>query len=302
MKKSRFLAYLIAGACACMTFTACGSDDDDNVPENPSDTNNPTATAGPHTVYATLDGNKVTLAKLGSYSFNYNSENYAVDIAGSKMSYDSGKIIFPDGKTGNFKLNNQGYFDELVVIDSTDDSYEKEESTTTYRFTYDKDGQLTKVDSKTNEISIDKVHGKQYTYEAQDYLNLFWKNGSITSAVSESTEKTNDDGEIKIRTKKTEYMVNYDGKENQLGQYTLSYANWFDLGQFAIVGLMGKAPSQLPMSILLTTTGLDFDGTSINGSGAYDYTYTVDSTGKIQTESVNNTPYIYTYNNISLGK
>ncbi len=104
MKKSRFLAYLIAGACACMTLTACGSDDDDDVPENPSDTNNPTATAGPHTVYATLDGNKVTLAKLGSYSFSYNSENYAVDIAGSKMSYDSGKIIFPDGKTGNLSL------------------------------------------------------------------------------------------------------------------------------------------------------------------------------------------------------
>lgn len=302
MKKSRFLAYLIAGACACMTFTACGSDDDDNVPENPSDTNNPTATAGPHTVYATLDGNKVTLAKLGAYSFNYNSENYAVDIAGSKMSYDSGKIIFSDGETGNFKLNGQGYFDELVVVYSDDNSYEKEESTTTYRFTYDKDGQLTKVDCTSTEISIDKTEGKQYSYESQSQTNFFWKNGSITSSVREDTEKTNDDGEIKIRTKKTECMVNYDGKENQLGQYTLSYANWFELGQFALVGLMGKAPSQLPMSVLITTTGLDYDGTSINESGARDYTYTVDSTGKIQTESVNNTPYIYIYNNISLGK
>lgn len=302
MKKSRFLAYLIAGACACMTLTACGSDDDDDAPENPSDTNNPTATAGPHTVYTTLDGNKITLAKLGSFSFSYNSENYAVDIAGSKMSYDSGKIIFPGGSTGNFRLNAQGYFDELTVVDSSDDSYSKDESTTTYRFSYDKDGQLTKVDATSTEISIDKYAGTQYSHESQGQLNLFWKNGSITSAVEETTDKINDEGDIKIRTKKTEYMVNYDGKDNQLGQYTLSYANWFDLGQFAIVGLMGKAPAHLPMSTLFTTTGLDYDGTSINESGSYDYTYTVDSTGKIQTESVNNTPYVYIYNNISLGK
>lgn len=303
MKKTKFFAFLLAGACACLPLTSCGDDDDDDAPSNPVIPDN-TVTAGPHTVYETLDGNKVTLASIGSMQFKYNSENYAVDVAGAKINYETGKIVYGGSATATFVLNSMGYISTYDYQYSEDNSSYKSDNISSVKFTYDNAGQLTKVEKSRTEIEIDKNQGNQYTSETTAALYLTWRDGSINAAVYEETTKEVEDGQSKVSSKRTEYAVNFDGKKNQLCQYTCSYADWFDnfgaVENLAYVGLLGKAPAMLPMSVIETTTGLNADGTSINDSDSTDYSYTVDTTGKIQTESVDNSPLIYTYSNISL--
>lgn len=302
MKKiNKFLVAMMAVALP-LSFTGCGSDDDDG-PENPGNTNNPTATAGPHTVFTTLDGNKVTLASLGGIRFKYNAEDYAVDVNGNKINYESGKIVYADGSTAVFKLNSMGYIASFDWKYSSDNPSQKEERMITAKISYDESGQITKCDVNETLISIDKSAGSQSVYEESYVTTYFWRDGAIASAVAESTARRTVDTQTEVRSYKTEFAVNFDGKLNQLGQYTLSYASWFqgnELQNLALVGLLGKAPSKMTMSIMGTLTGIDFDGTTIDESGAIDYSYTIDSTGKIQTETVDSTPHIYTYNNVSL--
>lgn len=303
MKKTRFNAFLIAGALACLPLASCG-DDDEDTPVDPNE-NNPTATTtGPHTVFTTLDGNKVSVSKIGSRQFKYDAENYAIDINGAKVNYASGKIVYNNGGVAIFKLNNLGYISELKYENGDDNESYKHSNIINWVFTYDGAGQLTKFTTTATTSNIDKYSGKENNTTVNEACNLFWKNGAITSATRETTTKVQDEnGQTNISNAKYEYSVNLGDKGNMLKQNTVAYSQWFNYSlcqDLSLVGLLGAPLATMPQSVIYTVSGLDANGNSINQAGSYELSCTIDNSGKIQTESIDNNSNIYYYNNLSL--
>lgn len=302
MKKIRFMAFMLMGAAICMPLTSCGDDDDE--PGNGGSNNNPVSTTGAHTVYTTLDGKKVTVSKIGGTEFRYNSDNYATKIGDASINYESGKIVYGSNSnaTADFKLNGSGYIESLTYKYSVDNDYNKTDNNVTYTFSYDGNGNLTKINKKGKNIYINKSSGSSSTSEWTDILTLQWREGYVINAESDYEESNSSEtGQKTTSNRHTNYAVNYDGKANEIGQYTMSYATWFDstIAELSLVGLAGKAYTQLPMQLIATYTGYNADGTADEGGFTYDITYTIDASGKIQTEKIDNSNYIYSYNNIS---
>lgn len=283
MKLIKLLAIMLFLMSMCLSFTACGSDDDDELGGS-INTSKVTANA----VYTTDDGDQVVLKSLNSASFSYDEYGLPTKVDDYRIDYDEGVLWYTGSYTGEceFSMNNSGFITAIKGSYTYYDSYYKQDltDTETFTYTYDSSGHLTTAVWKWTDEYPDQPAPDSGT-QTTTYT---WSNNNLTKVKSVEEWKEYDN---EWETGKDTYLltISYDEK-NPLGQYTgtFAYALWDDYAEeLGIVGLMGKAPK----SLITEVYRVDDDGYEVE----YEVSYKYNTDGTIKTETVPYTNGSYTY-------
>lgn len=286
MKKTKFMAFLLMGAAAAMSLTACGDDDDD---PNPDD-----VTPGGGIV--TPSGEKILVKSFAGYQFKYDSNNLFAGIDGSfTIDYAKKTITEHDEYDGDvpvsFGYDAAGRVTSISQVEEeTDEDGEYYKEVTKAAFAYS--GAYISAITVSN-AGEELYEGEKETWDITTKIAFNWENGLLKTATIRETGV--DEGEPVDNTEVYTYTY---GEKNPLSQSNYAFANIFGdmyepLGFMAIAGMLGNAPASFVSNIAYVETG---EG---QYSGSYDFSYTLNEDNTIDIENYNTTPLKYTYSAVA---
>ena len=292
MKKT----FRIVGAsllCALVpAMVSCGGDDDEP--------NGPSATPGGIN-NGTPEVEGLYLTSINNIDINYDSNGR---VSGFNDSYDKVTIDYSKGVI-NFsedgediemkvKFNGNGYISSLSESWEYRDEDEYAKGNGSASASYDKDGHLTKISSKSSETYRDEDGNGSYSGE--ETWTFSWQNGNLVSATYTASEK--EDGVT--YTENEEFTLKYGNEQNPFKQVSYGvYEKLLDISEWSIfgcAGLLGVGTSSLPESMSMTY--------SPNGSSTSTHNYTIsftkNSNGTLHTEQIGSESYTYGYKNLGV--
>ena len=261
-------------------FAACSDDDDDKTPQ------------GPVITYA----GKLP-SKVGNYIFEYDDNNRCVKVRYNsdelgEIDYDKGLLISDGEEQAKVSFTGKGY------IKSIKSSWDYKDEEGSYKgngeisFSY-KNDQLVSYSEEYNENS--KEYGESYSIKGTYKVTYTWKNGNLVQVDSEGSEIEN--GE-KSKERST-YTIEYGEQKNELGQFTMTQSEVFDMEDadiFGLVGMLGKASAYFPISYTEEWYEESFDESDRDGKSTVNTTYSFNQDGTIRTERMNSySSYTYSY-------
>lgn len=228
--------------------------------ESGDDPVTPPATSDKVLVTQISDGN-------GGAIYTYDAQDrctsmYIDGFINLEFNYETMTIELMGYSVGTFTLTPQGYFSSQK-IDFMGFKYE-------FIMDYDSNGHLS--------------HGTEKALDEDGYyetkLDIFWENNLLVKVVGEVIEEIEGTTEVYPGV----YTVTYSQQENKANQWTLAMIGEEGLAFQCISGMYGKAPVCLPNAIRW-----DEDSASDSVS------YTFNSDGSINTETIGNDVYRYYY-------
>lgn len=318
MKKNASLTFLISTIAMSVVFVACPDPD----PINDGGSGKVSAKS-----FYDIDGQRVKSVGSNfrcSYDEKGNLSSYYIYDHRCDLSLNPFKLIYEyndkyesSRSVFELKINRQGLISQITekyTYESTYDFDISENGTATSYITYNKNGQIEKIEVKGSEKGTEK-DGIETWDETWDFSKTFTYtySGSVLKRIkSISTAIGVENGE-KAKENKTENIeFIYDKEyENTYFQYTPYYVDYalgfsYELEGLAYIGMFGKASSMLPSRIERTRwyygeeDGEDYEhddyeyencsysfkaNGAIKSADGYDYTYTsVDTRAVVEDE------------------
>lgn len=291
MKKTfRLLGALALCVVMIPAASSCGGDDDGNEPGNGG--------------VVDIEGSRLT--SINGARITYDADGRLTRVSspyGVSIDYSRGTISLEDEDdeegTMDVRFNGRGYLSELSGSwDYTDDDDRYE-----YRYTgsgkvtysYNGDGNLTKVVSENRETEKNLTTGEKEEYSGKFTMTLTWRDGNLITAVGESEER--EDGRTERWTET--YTYTYGNQPNKYFQMPISIsyplADESAFGVLAAVGMFGKGPVMLPD--YMRESEVEDDGYTDNHS--YNISFSLLSSGAIKTEDFGYHTYNYGYGSSS---
>lgn len=277
MNTKAFLAFLLAGIVP-MGVISC-DDDDEEVG----------TTVVSSAAFYDIDGQRVqSVGDLVRCSYDDNgglqylslwNQEYRVSNNPFKLSFDDGMSIREITAT----FNGIGYISSYKMSRTYyNNKYDKDDETTTANFSYNSNGQISKITMKASE--------PDGYWSANGTATFTYSGTAVKTISSKVVEKEGKE----TYTEKRNYEFVYKSKyENKYQQYTPSYAMFLfdeDLVGLSLIGMFGMASSQLPDDIDRETIEIEDGEEDIRNSSRH-CNYTFNSNGSIR----NSDGYSYYY-------
>ena len=276
MKKSKLLSIMALSVLLMPAFTSCGNDDG---PENAGN--------------AVLDIDGLRLTSIAGYFIEYDEKGRVVELEGNyeelEIDYSKSTLTIDDDEVVKIKFNGKGYKAELSGSwnDKYDNYQYKGSGSITY--SYNGEGFLTSIKSKSKETEKDLNTGETTTWEGNSDATLKWNKGNLVKVSFSGVEI--EDGEKDRWTE--DYTYSYSSKDNLYRQFPYGMAEDFidSSAVLASVGLFGKGPSELPSSCVSVYDDED--------TYTETYSFGLNDDGSIDWEQCNYTTYNYGYGYIN---
>lgn len=290
MKKTfRILGAMALCAVMIPAVSSCGGDDDGDEPGNGG----------------VVDVEGTRLTSINGVRIVYDADGRMTQVGspyGVKIDYSRGTIIVDDDDeegTADVRFNGHGYLSEL----SSSWDYTDDEDRYEYRYTgsgkvtfsYNGDGNLTKVVSESRETEKNLTTGGKEDYYDRYMITLTWRDGNLITAVEEGEERDDDGTERWTDT----YTYTYGNQSNKYFQMPISVsypiADDSAYEVLAAVGLFGKGPAMLPDYMRES----EVEDNGYTDSHSYNISFSLLGNGAIKTEDFGYHTYNYGYGSSS---
>ena len=286
MKKTVF--YLLSAAALPVLFVSCGDDDEGG------------SYKASATVIETTSGDKLQVTRMGKNYYDYDDDGTLDYLAVSGDEYEvSGngtKFSISDGdyeETIQLSYNGSGYISSMTYKETEEDdddySWSCSESAS---YSYDGSGHLTKISYSGSGTEVYDGEKDSYTYSGS--IALTWSDGVITKYVHSDKDS---DGYTEVDTYEFDYNDGqYPNAYNQFSPSSLG-CGYDLLGLvFSYIGLNGKGPDYLPVTVDYTEVWVDEDGDEDNYSSSSSYKYSFNSDGTIYYQCTSKGKSYYYFN------
>lgn len=314
MKTFRLIGTALVAALMTPLFISCSDDDDDGgkAPSKP---------------VVTFDGKLLTSITSSGVSFDF---TYDADGRCTRMSrdgslvgsidYKKGVLYDEDGAPMNIRFNGQGYISEISGSwNERDEDGDTSKGNGKFTFTYNGDGNLTKINISTTESAV--IDGEKSTFKATASETFTWRNGNMSEARYEF--KSDEDGEIESGYQN--FNITYDSQVNKYRQMpylmgTLVIIPGSPIAYISLPGLMGKGPANFPTNVayellddgniynesMTSLVTLNTDGTIktdlLNGYSTFNFSYTTHTPRSAAVSAASDDVVPFTVRNIFMGK
>lgn len=279
MKTKALLAFLMTGVMS-VGMVSCGDDDE-------ADEIGTTKVSS--SAFYDIDGQRVqSVGYLVNCAYDNNgdlqylslwNDDYKVSNNPFKLTYDDRYSVREITAT----FNGSGYISSLKMSRTYyNNEYDKDDETTTASFSYNGNGQITKITMKSSE--------PDGYWSANGTATLTYSGTVLKKISAKVVEK---EGKETYTINSTYEFVYQSQYENKYQQYTPGYGRLFDedtVGLF-LIGMFGKASSQLPDEIAREVVETE-DGEKDTHTSTLHWSYSFNSNGSIRNADGNNYYYV----------
>ena len=262
---------------AAVVFLACSDDDDEAVvvPTQPA---------------PTFHGKK--LLEAMDFRFEYDKEGRCYHAVNTIVPDSFTSVVYPSyridyNKRKFYIEDNPRFFDVTFTNEGylktvggswshfSDNGDYGKKGEDKYTFSYDGAGHLIKI-VYTSE-SEGRVLWSGQTFSTKYVTTLHWEGDNLQQIVKQCQTVNNG---VK-REESVAYRYDYDGTKNDTGLMLSVYSKWLEFPPFAMVGLMGKSPAELPVRLTCTGYNTFEPGNATTFQYAYNITYEKNEAGNI---------------------